>query len=113
MEPGSDGKLPAVDEYSDIAGGHETCLYGYDQAKSLFYGINSWGTSWGNNGLYLMPSSGFPIFKKLGGYDAHYIDVQWGAAPFRRPTVPTRKIRLSESADNGATWKTLFEGVRK
>lgn len=67
------GNLPEVTETDEAVGGHETCLYGYDQTKRVFYGMNSWGTNWGDKGLFTMPFSVFDVFKKLGGYDAHYI----------------------------------------
>ena len=67
------GVLVNVTENDSVAGGHETCLYGYDQQKSVFYGANSWGEDWGNRGLYTMPFDAIQVFKALGGYDAHYI----------------------------------------
>lgn len=73
------GVLPEVSASDSVAGGHETSLFGYDKTKQIFYGINSWGTDWGDKGLYTMPFSSFDVFKKLGGYDAHYIG--YSAAP--------------------------------
>ena len=49
-----------------------TFLYGYDRAANVFFGQNSWGTSWGESGRYKMPMSCFSVFKQMGGYDAHY-----------------------------------------
>jgi len=40
-------------------GGHAMCLYGYDESKQVFYGINSWGEDWGNNGHFSIPFSYF------------------------------------------------------
>jgi hypothetical protein len=108
------GDLPVVNEDDSTAGGHETYLYGYDKAIQKFYGSNSWGTEWGIKGRYLMPFGAFPVFKKLGGYDAHYINVNWGQAPAPTPTPPTppptpttKIIRLQDSFDGGKTWKNL------
>jgi len=35
-------------------GGHATHLVGWDQAKGVFIGENSWGTGWGDDGYYLI-----------------------------------------------------------
>jgi hypothetical protein len=69
----SDGRLPIPTKASNIAGGHETCFHGYDKNKAVFYGANSWGRSWGDGGLYIMPFEAIDIFLARGGYDAHYI----------------------------------------
>ena len=69
-----EGMLPDVAESDSVAGGHETILAAYDRSKGVFnIGQNSWGTAWGKAGRYSMPFSAFDVFKKLGGYDAHYI----------------------------------------
>lgn len=81
VDVGSTGELPEITTSNSIAGGHETCLYGYDRTVRLFYGINSWGTAWGKGGLYSMPFSAFPVFKKMGGYDAHYVIANWAVTP--------------------------------
>jgi len=75
------GELAEVSFLDPIAGGHETCLYGYDKDKGIFYGINSWGTDWGNKGFYTMPFSAFGVFKVMGGYDAHYIGYTYAPEP--------------------------------
>lgn len=77
--PGSDGKLAKVSCLSKIAGGHQTYLYGHDYAARYFNGSNSWGTSWGNGGRFLLPFSAIAQFKKKGGYDAHFISVEWSS----------------------------------
>jgi hypothetical protein len=88
MEPGPTGVLPHVTDHDAVAGGHETYLFGFDVTVNRFWGVNSWGTKWGNNGRYFMPFSSIEIFKKAGGYDAHYIDVDWGIVP-PAPPSPT------------------------
>lgn len=35
-------------------GGHATHLVGWDQTRGLFIGENSWGTTWGDDGYYLI-----------------------------------------------------------
>ena len=35
-------------------GGHATHLVGWDQARGVFIGENSWGTGWGDDGYYLI-----------------------------------------------------------
>jgi hypothetical protein len=69
----SDGILPIPTVNSAVAGGHETALFAYDRKKSVFLGVNSWGTEWGNAGKYTMPFESIDMFKEKGGYDAHYI----------------------------------------
>lgn len=68
----TNGDLPEVTAENYVAGGHETCLYAYDDSTGRFYGINSWGKNWGMGGLFTMPYSAIGVFKALGGYDAHY-----------------------------------------
>jgi hypothetical protein len=65
--------LKEVDADDNVAGGHETCLYGYDKNQAILYGMNSWGTDWGISGFYQMHFSSIDVFKEVGGYDAHYI----------------------------------------
>jgi hypothetical protein len=67
------GRLAKPTNNSIEAGGHETCFYGYDRIEGVFYGVNSWGTDWGDKGLYIMPFEAIDIFKQRGGYDAHYV----------------------------------------
>jgi len=84
----SDGVLENVDEDDSVAGGHETCLYGYDQQKAVLHGVNSWGTGWGKNGMYVMPYEAITVFKALGGYDAHYITFDAETEPQPEPPEP-------------------------
>ena len=45
----------------DLIGGHAVLLYGYDDLLEYnnllgyMYGINSWGTRWGDSGKFYMP----------------------------------------------------------
>ena len=120
MDIGATGILPAVTAKSSVAGGHETFLFGYDQTKKQFAGQNSWGTSWGKAGTYLMPFAPFDgIFSTLGGYDAYYVTVSWGTpAPTPTPTpvppapapTPTKVTRLESSIDGEKTWTQLYKG---
>lgn len=119
MNPPASGLLPAVNAQSVVDGGHETFLFGFSQPNQVFYGCNSWGPTWGNQGKYEMPFSAFAVFNKLGGYDAHIVDVNWSVAPVPAPTptpTPTpvaKMIRLEESIDGGKTWSSLFQGNLK
>ena len=125
MNPPVTGILSTVSKSDGIAGGHETCLYGYDQNKQLFNGMNSWSSDWGNQGHYQMPFQAFNIFGNFGGYDAHYVTVKWGElesssfsssssttpAPVPPPTPPptptdTYRIQVSQSK-NGGPWQVL------
>lgn len=45
--------LPTKSE--KLLGGHAVMAAGYDEAKKQFIVRNSWGTSWGINGYFLMP----------------------------------------------------------
>jgi hypothetical protein len=94
------GILPEVNSSSQMVGGHETCLYGYDLSKNIFYGVNSWGTSWGNQGLFIMPFSAIDIFKKFGGYDAHYMTFEGEPAPPGPTPSPCKVGNAITSAQN-------------
>jgi len=93
----SNGRLPDIKNKSFPTGGHETFLYGYNIPKSIFYGQNSWGTEWGNKGHYEMPFSAFKFFGKWGGYDAHYVTVNWEP----EASKPTKKVTIHYSIDDG------------
>lgn len=106
-----DGVLPAITASSSIAGGHEVVLYGYDKTKGLFCGMNSWGTTqWSYTGkvipkgCFTMPMSVFEVFKKLGGYDAHYVEVKWGALEPPVPPTPVSEVLIQVSLDDGQSW---------
>jgi len=107
------GKLPEVTSSDRISGGHETCLYGYDKKAEIFLGINSWGDSWGNQGLFTMPFQAFQVFNQCGGYDAHYIKVNWNDIPEPEPPKPEpqKKLRLRGqiSFDAGDNWRTVLD----
>jgi C1A family cysteine protease len=52
---GADGIVPAFNPSVAVnPGGHCTVLVGYDDNQQRFIGKNSWGTSWGLGGYYLM-----------------------------------------------------------
>ncbi len=42
-----------------LLGGHANMIYGYDNTRKVFLMENSWGTSWGNKGYWLLPYSVF------------------------------------------------------
>ena len=79
------GILPEITKNSTLAGGHETCFYGYDRTTQKLFGANSWGATWGDKGCYQMPFSSLDVFKQIEGYDCHYVKVNW---PFIPPTPP-------------------------
>jgi hypothetical protein len=82
-----------VDEYHNFALASgvfvHNCIAGYDQAKGLFYGQNSWGAAWGASGRFYMPFQAIDVFKQMGGYDAHYLKFTPVAPPPPPPTPPT------------------------
>jgi len=81
MDTDEAGNLQEVDKYTWPAGGHETLYYGYDRTLERFYAQNSWGEEWGKNGRFSMPFSGLENAKLWGGYDAHFIEVNWNGEP--------------------------------
>lgn len=111
MNPPLSGKLADVTLKDSIAGGHETCLYGYDKAKGIFLGINSWGENWGNLGLFTIPFQAFPVFNQVGGYDAHYVKVKWGDVLEPEPPKPKGRMRIRGqlTLDGGDNWTTLID----
>jgi C1A family cysteine protease len=54
---GSDGLMPMPGKNEQIIGGHATVIIGYYSAQKLFLVQNSWGTSFGKNGKFLMPEA--------------------------------------------------------
>ncbi len=108
MSP-KNGVLPALKGSDSVAGGHETMLYGYNISKSIFYGMNSWGTSWGNKGFYTMPFQSFRIMKDYSyGYDAYYVKVQWGVPTPPPPTPTITPIRLQKAILG--IWVDVYNG---
>ena len=58
MNTGSDGMVPMPDvDNEQLEGGHALCFCGYDDEKQVFTLINSWNTSWGDNGFGYIPYS--------------------------------------------------------
>jgi len=110
-----DGILPEIKKTDDIAGGHETCLYGYDRNIKRFYGINSWGIDiWSYSGKvvpkghFTIPFSAFDIFKYQGGYDAHYVKIQWVTPEPPAPPTPVSEVQVKVSIDKGQNWTTYI-----
>lgn len=60
-KPLEDGLIP-IDSKS-VDGGHCIACIGYSIPQSIFYIVNSWGYSWGNNGIAKMP---FDYFLRYG-----------------------------------------------
>ena len=108
------GILPPIDSKSNVVGGHETFLYGYDITKGIVLGQNSWGTGWGMNGCYTMPMQAFQVFKDMqnqwGGYDAHYVDFTATPTPPPVPPVPPEPSWLVKAIKKLIAWiKGLFK----
>ena len=57
-----DGVIEIPREEEEQQGGHAMVIYGYDHTKRVFYGINSWGTEWGDEGHFTMPYAYFTAF---------------------------------------------------
>jgi len=65
------GPLPLKRPIDPIGGYHETFYYKANTVTQTFYLQNSWGPSWGENGLYEMPFAQVPILARMG-MDLHY-----------------------------------------
>lgn len=59
---------------SNSEGRHATCLVGWDEAKSVFIGENSWGSNWGDKGTYLMDPS---VIESAASQDFWVIRGSW------------------------------------
>jgi hypothetical protein len=81
--PDCNGNVPEVskDDFEDA--GHEYIIYGYDDSTQRLLCMNSWGSDWGNCGLFSVPYSSIPVFKSLTGYDAFYLQF----------TVPVKPVQ--------------------
>ena len=53
---GSDGVMPMPAAGESVLGGHAVLVVGYDDSRKMFIVRNSWGTSWGVNGYFYMPT---------------------------------------------------------
>jgi hypothetical protein len=52
----SSGVVPMPNVKTETSdGGHCVCMVGYNDTKQLFICANSWGTSWGNKGIFYLP----------------------------------------------------------
>jgi len=115
METDANGNLPTVKASDYVAGGHETCLYGYDKAKKRFSGINSWSIAWGKNGCFTMPFQAFDVMKAIEGYDAHYLLVDWQEVPQPpeppEPEPKTYGFRFQYTTDGGKSWQSVIEVI--
>jgi C1A family cysteine protease len=64
---GSDGVMPLPEENEKLLGGHAVLIVGYDNEKEHLIVLNSWGSSWGDNGYFYMP---YDFFTPLTCADA-------------------------------------------
>jgi hypothetical protein len=55
-----------------LLGGHAVPIIGYDDTKGVFLCQNSWGTSWGNKGFFLLPYSVFRSTKIVPNGNVYY-----------------------------------------
>jgi C1A family cysteine protease len=49
------GIAPLPDPDERVLGGHAILVIGYDLDKKLFICRNSWGTDWGDKGIFYLP----------------------------------------------------------
>lgn len=80
-ETGPDGRLPDLTGNERMSGGHEYFLHGFDFNKEAFHSNNSWGHGFGVQGRMWVPFQAVEKFRYWGGYDAHYLDVDWTGTP--------------------------------
>lgn len=59
FDVGSDGVVPMPRRTDRLEGGHAMYCVGYDDAARVFICPNSWGTSWGDNGVNYLPYAYF------------------------------------------------------
>lgn len=52
---GNDGMMPMPRRNDTRDGGHAIYAVGWDDDKQAFIIVNSWGSNWGNRGLFYMP----------------------------------------------------------
>jgi len=109
MSPPATGMLATPTVNSEVVGGHETCLYGYDSTAGFFYGMNSWGTGWAADGHYKMPFEAIDVFKATGGYDAHYITFSSDTEP---PLPPAPTPSPCKAGNGVARFMNIFQVSR-
>ena len=51
------GIVPIPAKNESLLGGHAILVVGYDDSKSRWICMNSWGTTWGDNGFFYLPYS--------------------------------------------------------
>lgn len=56
-EVAKSGIVPMPGDRESVLGGHATFGVGYDEPSDRFYGLNSWGTGWGQKGLFTIPGA--------------------------------------------------------
>lgn len=59
QEVAQTGIVPMPGAGEQILGGHAVLIVGYDDSKSMFIVRNSWGSSWGQQGYFMMPYAYF------------------------------------------------------
>jgi hypothetical protein len=69
------GRLSRPNCMSKVVGGHEYLIYGHNLSTEYFAIMNSWGDTWAIEGKASLPFKAIDRFKKIGGYDAHTIEV--------------------------------------
>jgi len=65
-------KTGALVSGAKLLGGHAVPIIGYDDTKGVFLCQNSWGTSWGNKGFFLLPYSVFQSTKIVPAGNVYY-----------------------------------------
>jgi len=55
-----------------LLGGHAVPIIGYDDTRGVFLCQNSWGTSWGNSGFFLLPYAVFQSTKIVPSGSVYY-----------------------------------------
>ena len=90
LDESEDYRLWRLDDNRPFRGGHALCIIGYDDNKygGAYQVANSWGTWWGDNGLFWIKYTDFPKVAKYC-FQAYLTDV-----PNKNETEMTAQVNL-------------------
>lgn len=80
-----------------VRGGHEYECFGYDAAADMWHFANSWGTSWGDHGLFAYSSADFAALLGAQGDATTFVPITQ-PAPSPTPTGTTLTFTAAQKA---------------